>query len=111
MTAESNKTVVVTGASTGIGWACVKVLAAAGWRVFAGVRKSKDAERLTAAFGDAVRPILFDVTDPARSRPPRTRSARPSTAAPSAASSTTPGSRSRGPFSISSCKTLSASSP
>ena len=65
MTAESNKTVVITGASTGIGWACVKVLAAAGWRVFAGVRKSKDAERLTAAFGDAVRPILFDVTDPA----------------------------------------------
>ena len=30
MTAEPSKTVVVTGASTGIGWACVKVLAASG---------------------------------------------------------------------------------
>jgi hypothetical protein len=65
MTAESSKTVVVTGASTGIGWACVKVLTANGWRVFAGVRRAEDAERLTSAFGDAVRPLLFDVTDQA----------------------------------------------
>ncbi|RBP03452.1 hypothetical protein DFR50_1448 [Roseiarcus fermentans] len=63
MSAESKKTAVVTGASTGIGLGCVKVLAAGGWRVFAAVRRSEDAERLTKAFGEAVRPLLFDVTD------------------------------------------------
>ena len=65
MAADLSKTVVVTGASTGIGWACVKVLTANGWRVFAGVRKPEDAERLKTAFGDTVRPLLFDVTDAA----------------------------------------------
>lgn len=61
----SQKSVVVTGASTGIGLACVKVLTSAGFRVFAGVRKSEDAERLEAAFGSSVSPLLFDVTDEA----------------------------------------------
>ena len=63
MASEPNKTVVVTGASTGIGWGTVKVLAADGWRVFAGVRREADAERLTSEFGDRVRPLIFDVTD------------------------------------------------
>jgi NAD(P)-dependent dehydrogenase (short-subunit alcohol dehydrogenase family) len=63
MSADSSKTVVVTGASTGIGWGCVKVLAEDGWRVFAAVRRAEDAERLTTAFGDPVRPLIFDVTD------------------------------------------------
>ncbi len=63
MTAASNKTVVVTGASTGIGWGSVKVLARDGWRVFAGVRRETDAARLKSEFGDAVRPLVFDVTD------------------------------------------------
>jgi len=63
MSADSSKTVVVTGASTGIGWGCVKVLTEDGWRVFAAVRRTEDAERLTAAFGDAVRPLILDVTD------------------------------------------------
>jgi NAD(P)-dependent dehydrogenase (short-subunit alcohol dehydrogenase family) len=57
--------VVVTGASTGIGWGCVKVLTAAGFHVFGSVRKPADAERLTAAFGANVTPLLFDVTDEA----------------------------------------------
>ena len=39
--------VVVTGASTGIGWGCAKVLTAAGFHVFGSVRKQADAERLT----------------------------------------------------------------
>ena len=64
MAAESTRTAVVTGASTGIGWGCVKVLAQRGWRVFAGVRRTDDADRLTSAFGDAAQPLLFDVTDP-----------------------------------------------
>jgi NAD(P)-dependent dehydrogenase (short-subunit alcohol dehydrogenase family) len=59
------KTVVVTGASTGIGWGCVKVLVASGFRVFGSVRKQADAERLTKEFGAQFRPLVFDVTDQA----------------------------------------------
>jgi hypothetical protein len=59
------KSVVVTGASTGIGWGCVKVLTAAGFHVFGSVRKPADAERLTSEFGANVTPMLFDVTDEA----------------------------------------------
>jgi len=55
--------VVVTGASTGIGTACVKVLAAAGFHVFGSVRKPADAERLAKQFGAAFTPLVFDVTD------------------------------------------------
>ena len=58
------KSVVVTGASTGIGWGCVKVLVAGGYRVFGGVRRNEDGERLSKEFGEAFRPLIFDVTDP-----------------------------------------------
>lgn len=57
------KAIVVTGASTGIGWGCVKVLAAKGFHVFGSVRKQADAERLSAEFGAAFTPLMFDVTD------------------------------------------------
>lgn len=63
MAVPSSKTVVITGASTGIGFGCAKVLAESGWRVFAGVRRLQDAERLKQTFGDRVTPLLFDVTD------------------------------------------------
>ena len=56
---------LITGASTGIGRAAVKVLAGHGWRAFAGVRKVADAESLRGEFGDKVRPLVFDVTDAA----------------------------------------------
>ena len=56
---------VITGASTGIGRAAVKVLTASGWRVFAGVRKVADAESLRGEFDDRVHPLIFDVTDAA----------------------------------------------
>ena len=59
------KSVVVTGASTGIGWACLKVLIAGGFRVFGGVRKQADADRLAKEFGANFTPLLFDVTDAA----------------------------------------------
>ena len=55
--------VVVTGASTGIGLACVKVLTQAGFHVFGSVRKPADADRLSKEFGASVTPLLFDVTD------------------------------------------------
>jgi NAD(P)-dependent dehydrogenase (short-subunit alcohol dehydrogenase family) len=58
-------TVVVTGASTGIGWACVKVLIAGGFRVFGSVRRQQDAERLSTEFGANFTPLMFDVTDAA----------------------------------------------
>jgi len=59
----ADRAVVVTGASTGIGHACVKVLAGAGFHVFPAVRKQADADRLTSEFGAKVTPLLFDVTD------------------------------------------------
>jgi len=55
--------VVVTGASTGIGAACVKVLTGAGFHVFGSVRKPADADRLSQEFGAGFTPLLFDVTD------------------------------------------------
>jgi len=57
------KSVVVTGASTGIGWGCVKVLIGHGLRVFGSVRKPEDAERLSKEFGPNFVPLVFDVTD------------------------------------------------
>jgi NAD(P)-dependent dehydrogenase (short-subunit alcohol dehydrogenase family) len=59
------KSVVVTGVSTGIGWACTKLLLARGFRVFGSVRKPADAERLRGEFGSNFTPLLFDVTDEA----------------------------------------------
>ena len=59
---------VVTGASTGIGRAAVKVLTERGWRVFAGVRKPSDSDSLRQEFGDEVVPLLLDVTDAAAVR-------------------------------------------
>jgi len=62
---SNKKSVVVTGASTGIGWATVKVLLQKGFRVYGTVRKQADAERLKAEFGSGFRPLLMDVTDKA----------------------------------------------
>ena len=59
------KSVVVTGASTGIGWGCAKVLVRKGFHVFGSVRKVEDAQRLSKEFGAAFTPLTFDVTDPA----------------------------------------------
>lgn len=52
---------LVTGASTGIGFATVDALVRAGAFVYAGFRKEADGQRLRA-FGDNVRPVLLDVT-------------------------------------------------
>jgi NAD(P)-dependent dehydrogenase (short-subunit alcohol dehydrogenase family) len=57
------KQVVITGVSTGIGYACVKVLVERGFRVFGSVRKQADADRLQKEFGEMLVPLLFDVTD------------------------------------------------
>jgi NAD(P)-dependent dehydrogenase (short-subunit alcohol dehydrogenase family) len=54
-----SKTVLVTGASTGIGRATALLLAREGLTVYAGVRKDIDGE----ALGPTVTPITVDVTD------------------------------------------------
>lgn len=57
------KVVVVTGASTGIGLACVETLIAAGFFVFGSVRRAEDATRLHEKFGDDFTALLFDVVE------------------------------------------------
>jgi len=59
------RSVVITGASTGIGWATAKLLLARGFRVFGSVRKAQDAQRLCSEFGANFTALLFDVTDEA----------------------------------------------
>jgi NAD(P)-dependent dehydrogenase (short-subunit alcohol dehydrogenase family) len=59
------QSVVITGASTGIGWATAKLLIDRGFRVFGSVRKQADADRLRGEFGANFTPLLFDVTNEA----------------------------------------------
>lgn len=59
----TERTVVITGASTGIGRACALHMDRAGWRVFAGVRKEADAERLRQEASPKLTPVFVDVTD------------------------------------------------
>ncbi len=57
------RTVLITGASTGIGRAAALRLDGAGWRVFAGVRRKEDAEALRTAGSERLAPLILDVTD------------------------------------------------
>jgi hypothetical protein len=59
----NSKDVVVTGVSTGIGWATAKVLISKGFRVFGSVRKQTDADRLQREFGNGYVPLLMDIAD------------------------------------------------
>jgi NAD(P)-dependent dehydrogenase (short-subunit alcohol dehydrogenase family) len=54
--------VFITGAAAGIGAATTTRLAAAGYRVFAGVHRDRDAGSLASIPG--VQPVAIDVTDP-----------------------------------------------
>jgi NAD(P)-dependent dehydrogenase (short-subunit alcohol dehydrogenase family) len=57
------KSVIVTGASTGIGHGAAKVLIDRGFRVFGSVRTQADADRLARELEPNFTPLLFDVTD------------------------------------------------
>jgi NAD(P)-dependent dehydrogenase (short-subunit alcohol dehydrogenase family) len=56
-------TVVVTGASTGIGQACALLLDQLGFSVFAGVRQNIDAQTLKQKASPRLIPVFLDVTD------------------------------------------------
>ena len=56
------RSVVVTGASSGIGRSTALRLDGEGWRVFAGVRSDRDGEALRAEAGERLVPLRLDVT-------------------------------------------------
>ena len=60
---SEHRTVVVTGASTGIGYAIARVLVGHGVRVFGSVRRPEDGQRVRSDLGDQFVPLVFDVTD------------------------------------------------
>ncbi|NWF74817.1 MAG: SDR family oxidoreductase [Nitrospirae bacterium] len=63
MNQTNQMTVVVTGASTGIGAACALDCAERGMTVFAGVRDPRAGEVLAARGGPSLIPVTLDVTD------------------------------------------------
>jgi NAD(P)-dependent dehydrogenase (short-subunit alcohol dehydrogenase family) len=56
------RSVIITGASTGIGRAAATHLAAKGWTVFAGVRSADDGAALAGQAKGDLRPLILDVT-------------------------------------------------
>ena len=59
----SAASVVITGASTGIGAACALALDKLDFRVFAGVRKRADGEALQAQASAKLTPVELDITN------------------------------------------------
>ncbi len=57
------KVILITGVSSGIGYAATKALLAKGYRVFGSVRRQEDADRLQEEMGAQFTPLRFDVTD------------------------------------------------
>jgi len=57
------KTVLITGASTGIGQATALQLDAAGWKVFAGVRTEAAGQVLAERASEHLQPVIVDVTN------------------------------------------------
>ena len=57
------RSVLVTGASTGIGFDVARLLAERGWRVFAGVRREANGGRVQALAPALIVPVQLDVTD------------------------------------------------
>lgn len=58
---EIEELIVVTGASTGMGAAAARELAARGYHVLAGVRREEDARAMASA---NIRPVILDITKP-----------------------------------------------
>ncbi|MGH0036328.1 MAG: SDR family oxidoreductase [Myxococcota bacterium] len=62
------RSVLITGASTGIGRVCAIDLDRRGFRVFAGVRRTEDGEALREQASERVRPLVLDVVDESQVR-------------------------------------------
>jgi len=60
---KKSKNIVVTGASTGIGYTVSKAFINKGYTVYGSVRKQADADRLSKELGEKYQPMIFDVTD------------------------------------------------
>ena len=60
---ENMKNIVITGVSTGIGYAAALRLTKASHNVFGSVRNEADAKRLQTELGENYHPLIFDVTD------------------------------------------------
>ena len=65
MNGSDPTTVFITGASSGIGLATVERLDARGYRIYAGVRRDDDAERLAQRGSAGLIPVCLDLTNPA----------------------------------------------
>lgn len=65
MTGVANKTILVSGASSGIGEATVRELAAAGARLFIGARRTERLQALADELGAQIAWQALDVTDAA----------------------------------------------
>ena len=58
---KPQRTVLITGCSTGIGHAAARMIAQRGFRVFGGVRTAENATEL-GTLDPKIQPILLDVT-------------------------------------------------
>jgi NAD(P)-dependent dehydrogenase (short-subunit alcohol dehydrogenase family) len=58
-----SRAIVITGASSGIGYGLAHELIDRNYTIFGSVRKKEDAERLKVEFGEQFMPLLMDVTD------------------------------------------------
>jgi NAD(P)-dependent dehydrogenase (short-subunit alcohol dehydrogenase family) len=63
MPEPSKHSAVITGVSTGIGYATAKLLVERGFQVFGSVRSEADAERIAQEFGPKYCALIMDVTD------------------------------------------------
>src|SRR5436190_6376434 len=69
----NTKTVVISGASSGIGKATALHLAARGFYVIAGVRRQEDGKRLESEAGGRLKAIQLDISDSASIEAARNR--------------------------------------
>jgi len=57
------KSVIITGSSTGIGYATCEIFIKKGFLVFGSVRNKRDSDRLKNSFGTKFIPLIFDITN------------------------------------------------